>query len=207
MKEGGAVVIGIPVDTYVFVRAHAEKVMEDNGAERLTCSLADMPDRQTAMLTATKVMAQKTCFLKRGLNIDLSEDSCSRADQAELWILERVLENLRGRTKNIYSLTGAQVTASPPATPTGAGKAIHWSGRARAFRGFKTTIIGLDRQPRRNAAGDKGGHIEAIGERGLSALLTAPMIGALGEALRCLANDGRVPPAQKTMAISPALVR
>lgn len=51
-----------------------------------------IPDKQVAMLIATKSLARKSCFLERGLDIEPSKAACSRADQAGLLMLERVLE-------------------------------------------------------------------------------------------------------------------
>lgn len=43
-----------------------------------------MTDKQGAMLIKTNSMAQKTCFLERGLGVDLAKDAYSRADQTGL---------------------------------------------------------------------------------------------------------------------------
>lgn len=61
--------------------------MKDNDAERLARLWAGTPDRQEAMVIATESMAQKTCFLVWGLDIDLHKDACSRTDPAGLWML------------------------------------------------------------------------------------------------------------------------
>ena len=52
-QGGGAVIVGIPVGTDIFVQNHAKKVVTDKGAEALARLLARMPDRQSAMFIAT----------------------------------------------------------------------------------------------------------------------------------------------------------
>lgn len=54
MEEGGVVVVGMPVGIEAFVRAHAEKIVKDNGADCLARLSADMADKQAATLIATK---------------------------------------------------------------------------------------------------------------------------------------------------------
>lgn len=67
--------------------------MKENGGERLARRLAGIPDKQVAMVIAMKSMAQKTCFVDIGLDINLLKDACSRIDQAGMWMPERVLEH------------------------------------------------------------------------------------------------------------------
>lgn len=101
-EEGEVVGVGIPVGTDAFMRAHAEKVMKDNGVERFARHLAGTPEKQEAMLIATKSMSEKTCFLERGL------DRPSTAEDAEA----RPRTPGSGGRRNASSLTNARVTTS-----------------------------------------------------------------------------------------------
>lgn len=56
-EKGTVVMGGIPVGTGALVRAHAQKVVKDNAAERLARLLPEMPDTQAAMLIAAKSIA------------------------------------------------------------------------------------------------------------------------------------------------------
>lgn len=95
--------------TDAFMRAHAEKAVKENGTEPLACVLAGMPDKQMVILIATKSIATKACFPEWGLDIDLSKDTCSWADQAGLWMLGRVARPRTSTsvwTKDVSSPTG-----------------------------------------------------------------------------------------------------
>lgn len=98
--------------TDVFLRAHAKNVVKDNDAKRLARFVADTPDKQAAILIATKSIAQKTRSLERGLDNGLCKDTCSRADLAGLWMQKHAANIWQRPTKYPSSLKGAQVTAS-----------------------------------------------------------------------------------------------
>lgn len=66
------------------MRIQTEEVVKNNDAEGLARLLEGILDMQLVILIANKAMAQKTFSLERGLNIVLSEGTCSRADQAGL---------------------------------------------------------------------------------------------------------------------------
>lgn len=53
------------------MKTNTEKLVKYNGAERLVRPLAGMRDKQATVLI-TMLMAQKTCFLERALDIGLS---------------------------------------------------------------------------------------------------------------------------------------
>lgn len=84
-EEVEHVVVGIPVGTDTFVRAHGEKVVRDHAAVRLTHLLVALAGQQAVMLISTKSMAQTACFLQRGQDLDLSffADGC-RSDHVNL---------------------------------------------------------------------------------------------------------------------------
>ena len=92
VSRAGMVVVGIPVGTDEFVEEHAMKIVKDDGVEGLARLLAHMPQKQEAMLVATKVLTAKTGFLERGVDTHLSRAPCERADNTNLWMLERLLE-------------------------------------------------------------------------------------------------------------------
>lgn len=83
-RKGRGVVVGIVIGADAFVQAHATKVVKEKGVERQTHLLAHMPDKQAAVLVATKSMAQKTFYLERGIYIDLSRDASVRIDNGGL---------------------------------------------------------------------------------------------------------------------------
>ena len=90
--QAGMVVVGIPVGTDDFVEEHAMKIVKDDGVEGLARLLAHIPQKQEAMLVATKVLTAKTGFLERSVDTHLSRAPCERADNTNLWMLECLLE-------------------------------------------------------------------------------------------------------------------
>ena len=68
------------------------KIVKDDGVEGLARLLAHMPQKQEAMLVATKVLTAKTGFIERGVDTHLSRAPCEWADNTNLWMLERLLK-------------------------------------------------------------------------------------------------------------------
>lgn len=205
-EERRAVVEDIPMGADAFVRAHVEKVVKDNSAERLTRLLPGMPDEQTAMLMATEWMAQKTCLLKRGLDIDVSKGACSRVNQVRLGMLEHVLEH------------SAAVNEGPFFSDECQSDRINLRPHQRVQAGPSTGAGGLELASTQNdgcwphaaAPPECAGKLWRTfpGRSGTSADRTpaASMIEVLRKALRCLANEGGLLAARQETATSAGLV-
>lgn len=68
-------------------------VVAKKETENLARLVAHMPDKQAAMLLATKLMiAPKTGFLERGVDSNFLRDACERACYGPLSILGVMLE-------------------------------------------------------------------------------------------------------------------
>ena len=51
-----------------------------------------MPDKQPANLIATSLIVQRTSYIERVVDPELSQPACQRADTSATWMLERLLE-------------------------------------------------------------------------------------------------------------------
>lgn len=87
-----SVVVSIRFGTDAFMQAHSTKAIKGKGADHLTRLLVHIPNKQVKVLVATKLMAQSICYLERGVDFDLSRETCSRTDDGELYMLEHVPE-------------------------------------------------------------------------------------------------------------------
>ena len=60
--------------------------------DHLARCLANMPDKQAAALTTIESLGQRTGYLERALDTELSLDACRRADNGAQWAYEKILE-------------------------------------------------------------------------------------------------------------------
>ncbi len=88
----GIAVVGVPVGTDEYAKTYAMEVVKTGGAENLAKMLASMPDRQVAHLVATFSLTQRTAYVERGLDSQLSIEACTRLDNACQWAFEKGLE-------------------------------------------------------------------------------------------------------------------
>ncbi|CAN0328772.1 unnamed protein product, partial [Scytosiphon promiscuus] len=93
IAEGGGVkVVGVPIGNDAFAVNSAVEIVRDGGAEQLARILPRMPDKQSANLIATSSMVQRTSYIERVMDPELSLPACQRADTSAMWMLERLLE-------------------------------------------------------------------------------------------------------------------
>ena len=93
IAEGeGVKVVGVPAGNDAFAMNSALEIVRDGGAEQLARILPRMPDKQSANLIATSSMVQRTSYIERVMDPELSLPACQRADTSAMWMLERLLE-------------------------------------------------------------------------------------------------------------------
>jgi len=88
----GIAVVGVPVGSDEYAKNYAMDVVTEGGAIKLAKMLARMPDRQVAHLVSTFSLAQKTAYIERGLDSQLSLEACTKLDNACQWAFEEGLE-------------------------------------------------------------------------------------------------------------------
>ena len=66
--EGGATVVGVPIGTGEYVIDRAMEVVKDGGAGRRSRCLAEIPDKQAAVLIVIESLGQRTSCLERADN-------------------------------------------------------------------------------------------------------------------------------------------
>ena len=124
-ERGGVKVVGVPIGTDAYAMESAMEIVKNVGAEQLARMLPHMPDKQSANLIATGSMVQRTAYIERVMDPELSRPACRRANNSAMWTLENLLdlsgtrriEYLRGR------VPGESIDAA--ATPTHAGEPVH----------------------------------------------------------------------------------
>ena len=84
--------MGVPIGTDEYARESAMEVVRNGGSEQLARMLSRMPEKQSASLIATGSMVQRTSYLKRVMDPELSLAACKKADGNSLWMLEKLLD-------------------------------------------------------------------------------------------------------------------
>eukprot|EP00904_Undaria_pinnatifida_P013228 jgi/Undpi1/9035/HiC_scaffold_26.g11495.m1 len=91
-ERGGVKVVGVPIGTDEYVRESAMEIVRNGAAEQLARMMSRMPDKQSANLIATGSMVQRTSYLERVMDPELSLAACKKADGNALWMLEKLLD-------------------------------------------------------------------------------------------------------------------
>ena len=92
VDRGGVKVVGVPIGTDEYARESAMEIIRNGGPEQLPRMLSRMPDKQSANLIATGSMVQRTPYLARVMDPELSLAACKKADSNALWMLEKLLD-------------------------------------------------------------------------------------------------------------------
>ena len=107
IAEGGGVkVVGVPIYNDPFAVKIALEIVRDGGAEQLAHILPRIPDKQLVNLIATSSMVQRTSYIARVMDPELSLHACLLADVSAMWMLERLLD-LPGTADESPLRTGA----------------------------------------------------------------------------------------------------
>ena len=90
--EGGMKVVGVPVGSDEFAIGSAIGIVRDGRGEQLAWMLPRMPDKQAANPIATGSMVQRTAYVERVMDPNLSQPACRRAENGAIWMLDIHLE-------------------------------------------------------------------------------------------------------------------
>ena len=91
-ERGGVKVVGVSVGTDEYARESAMEIVRNGGGEQLARMLPRMPDKQSVNLIATGSMVQRTSYLERVMEPDLSLAACQKEDGNALGMLEKLLD-------------------------------------------------------------------------------------------------------------------
>ena len=91
-ERGGVKVVGVPIGTDAYARESAMEIVEVGGAEQLAQMLPRIPDTQSANLIATGFMVQRTAYIERVMDPELSLPACQKADNSAMCMLENLLD-------------------------------------------------------------------------------------------------------------------
>ena len=103
-NSDGIVLVGVQVGSESFVKRHGLEVVRKRGVERYAGLLSYMPDKQVAMLIATREATYKTTSYRRGLYTRLLRAACKRVDHGYLWILGRVLKLASSTIQEFFNI-------------------------------------------------------------------------------------------------------
>ena len=81
----------MPVDTDAYARESAIEIVQNGGAEQFARMLSRMPDEQSVNLIATGSVVQRTSYLERVMDPELSLAACKIADGNTWWMMETLL--------------------------------------------------------------------------------------------------------------------
>ena len=85
---------GVPVGTNEFTTESAIGIGRDGRAGQLARKLPGMPDKRAANLIATGSVAQRTAYVERVMDPNLSQPACRRAHNGAMCMLQNLLELL-----------------------------------------------------------------------------------------------------------------
>ena len=91
-EQGGVKVVGVPIGTDAYVNENAMEIVENGGAEQLVRMPPHMPVKQSANLIATGSMEQRTVYIERVMDPELSLPACQKEDNSTMWMLENLLD-------------------------------------------------------------------------------------------------------------------
>ena len=91
-ERGGVKVIGVLIGTDAYAMESTMEIVKNGGAEQLARMLPHMPDKQSANLIATGSMVQRTAYIERVVDPELSRPACQKADNSAMWMLENLLD-------------------------------------------------------------------------------------------------------------------
>lgn len=80
--------VGVPIGSDAYVKECAIKVIRDRGAEKLARMLPRMSDRHVAFLIISSSLTERSVYIERGIDSELTKDACQRLDNMVMWILE-----------------------------------------------------------------------------------------------------------------------
>ena len=92
VERGGVKVVGALFGTDKYMRESAMEIVRNGGAEQLARMLSRMPDKQSVNLIANGSMVQRTSYLERVIDPELSLAACQKADHNALGMLEKLLD-------------------------------------------------------------------------------------------------------------------
>ena len=84
--------VGVPVGTDEYAMESVMDIVQNGGAEQLARMLSRMPDKQAGNLIATGSMVQRTAYIKRVMDPELSLPACLKVDGNAMWMLEKWID-------------------------------------------------------------------------------------------------------------------
>ena len=91
-ERGGLKVVGVPIGADAYAMESAMEIVENGGVEQLARMLLHMPYKQSANLIATGSMEQRTVYIERVMDPELSLPACQKEDNSTMWMLENLLD-------------------------------------------------------------------------------------------------------------------
>ena len=77
-------VVGVPTGTDAYAMQRAMQIVKNGRAEQLARMLPHMPDKQSANLIAAGSMLQRTAYIERVMDPELSRPACQKADKSAI---------------------------------------------------------------------------------------------------------------------------
>ena len=82
--------VGVPIVTYEYVVERAREIVKEGGTDHLARCLANMPHKQAAALIVIESLGQRTGYLEGALAMELSLETCRRADNGAHWAYDNI---------------------------------------------------------------------------------------------------------------------
>ena len=72
--------VDVPIGNDEYILERAKEIVKKGGTDHLARCLANMPEKQAVALIVTESLGQKTVYLERALDTELSLESCRRVN-------------------------------------------------------------------------------------------------------------------------------
>ena len=88
--EGGVAVVHVPIGSVEYALERARETVKERGTDHLARCLDNKSDKQAEALIVMEPLGQKTGYLERVLDTELSLEECRRADNGAQWAYEKI---------------------------------------------------------------------------------------------------------------------
>ena len=102
--------VGGPIGNDEYVLERARVIFHEGGTDHLARCLANMPDKQAAALIVTESLEQRTGYLQRTLDAELSLEACRRTDNGAQWAYDKSSDCRVKRRHSRSSRRGSRIS-------------------------------------------------------------------------------------------------
>ena len=189
--EGGVAVVHVPIGSVEYALERARETVKERGTDHLARCLDNKSDKQAEALIVMEPLGQKTGYLERALDTELSLEACKWADNGAQWACEKIRALPGAAEAQSFCQGGCpdgQLTLQPHQQAqahlsTGAGGLGLHSAEARRMSASIGSTVGIVPEVLTDLTGP-------LGDRARRGLPESRIIAQLGGSLRGIRTHG-----------------